>query len=63
MPVLTYDTNNKLTVTFHRISFSMVEIGETDGLVTVSVECQPQYDSVNGVISAVAQCNTDGIAQ
>jgi hypothetical protein len=60
---LTYDTNNKLTVTFHRISFSMVEIGETDGLVTVSVECQPQYDSTNGVISAVAQCNTDGIAQ
>jgi len=34
---LQYDTNNKLTVTFHRISFSMVEIGETDGLVTVAV--------------------------
>ena len=60
---LQYDTNNKLTVTFQKVSFSAAEVGETDGLVTVAVECQPQYDNTNGVISAVAQCNTDGIAQ
>ncbi len=60
---LTYDANNKLTLTFHRNSFAVAEVGDTDGLVTVSVECLPQYDSVNGVLSAVALSNTDGIAQ
>ena len=29
------------TVTFHKVSFSAAEVGDTDGLVTVSVECQP----------------------
>lgn len=61
--VLQYDANNKLTVTFHKVSFSAAEVGDTDGLVTVSVECQPQYDATNGVLSAVALSNTDGICQ
>jgi hypothetical protein len=60
---LQYDANNKLTVTFHKVSFAAAEVGDTDGLVTVSVECQPQYDETNGVVSAVAKCNTDGICQ
>src|SRR5579884_738079 len=60
---LQYDANNKLTVTFYKVSFSSAEVGDTDGLVTVAVECQPQYDATNGVLSAVAQCNTDGICQ
>jgi hypothetical protein len=60
---LQYDTNNKLTLTFQKVSFAAAEVGDTDGLVTVSVECQPQYDETNGVVSAVAQCNTDGICQ
>jgi hypothetical protein len=60
---LQYDTNNKLTVTFQKVSFAAAEVGDTDGLVTVAVECQPQYDDTNGVVSAVAQCNTDGICQ
>ena len=29
------------TVTFHKVSFSAAEVGDTDGLVTVAVECQP----------------------
>ena len=60
---LQYDTNNKLTVTYQKVSFAAAEVGDTDGLVTVAVECQPQYDQTNGVVSAVAQCNTDGICQ
>jgi len=60
---LTYDPNNSLTLTYHRVRFSVVELGETDGLVTVQVTCQPLYHSTNGLITAVAECNTDGIAQ
>ena len=60
---LQYDANNKLTATFQKVSFSAAEVGDTDGLVTVAVECQPQYDTTNGVLSAVALSNTDGICQ
>ncbi|MCX6624676.1 MAG: hypothetical protein NTY38_27165, partial [Acidobacteria bacterium] len=60
---LQYDANNKLTLTYHKVSFSSAEVGETDGLVTVAVECQPQFDETNGIVSAVAKCSTDGICQ
>jgi hypothetical protein len=36
---------------------------ETDGIVTVAVECLPQYDPNNGALSAVAKCQVGGICQ
>ena len=30
----------------------MAEVGETDGIVTVAVECPPMYDSSNGIVPA-----------
>jgi hypothetical protein len=58
---LTYDANNSLEVTFTKVSFSMAEVVDTDGRVTVSVECAPMYQA--GIISAVAKCGVDGICQ
>lgn len=58
---LTYDANNSLEVTFAKVSFSMAEVVDTDGRVTVSVECAPMYNA--GIISAVAKCSVDGICQ
>jgi len=60
---LTFDANNSLAITWQKVSFATAEVGETDGIVTVSVECTPLYESSNGVISAVAKCGVDGIAQ
>ena len=60
---LTYDANNSLAVTFQKVSFKVAEVTDTNGLVTVTVECQPEYDPTNGLVSAVAKCNTDGICQ
>lgn len=60
---LTYDANNSLTVTFQKVSFKTAEVTDTNGLVTVTVECDPQYDPTNGLLSVVAKCNTDGICQ
>jgi len=60
---LTYDANNSLEITWQKVSFAMAEVGETDGIVTVSVECLPMYDSSNGIVSAVAKCNVDNIGQ
>jgi hypothetical protein len=60
---LTYDTNNSLTLTWQQIAFSVAEVGETDGFVTVSVECTPQYHSTNGLVTAVVECGLTGIAQ
>ena len=60
---LTYDANNSLQITWEKVSFATVEVGETDGIVTVAVECLPMYDSTNGIISAVAKCGVDSICQ
>ena len=60
---LTFDADNDLLLTFHQLSFKVATVNETDGLVTVAVECQPQYHPTNGLLTAVAKCNTDGIAQ
>jgi len=60
---LTYDTNNNLTLTYQRLRFSVVELGDTEGLVTVQVTCAPLYHSTNGLITVVAKCNVDAIAE
>jgi hypothetical protein len=39
------------------------DLGETNDFVTVAVDCTPEYDATNGVISAVAKCGVDGICQ
>ena len=58
---LAYDANNSLEITWQKVAFSAAEIGETDGIVTVAVECLPMYDATNGIISAVAKCGVDAI--
>ncbi|MCW5982693.1 MAG: hypothetical protein KIT09_31685 [Bryobacteraceae bacterium] len=60
---LQYDANNSLQLTWQKISYSAVELGETDGILTVAVDCLPLYDSTNGIVSAVAACGVDGICQ
>ncbi len=60
---LTYDANNALTITFHQVSFSVADVVDTDGRVTVSVECAPQYHTTNGILTAVAKCSVDAICQ
>jgi len=60
---LSFDANNSLQITWQKVAFSVVEIGETDQILTVSVECTPLYEATNGVISAVAKCAVDSICQ
>ena len=60
---LSYDANNSLEITWQKVAFATAEIGETDGIVTVAVECTPMYHATNGVISAVAKCGVDAICQ
>jgi hypothetical protein len=45
------------------VAFATAEVGETDQIVTVAVECTPIYDATNGIITAVAKCNVDAICQ
>ena len=60
---LQYDANNSLQMTWQKVSYSAVELGETDGILTVAVDCLPLYDSTNGIVAAVAKCGVDGICQ
>ena len=45
------------------MAFATAEMGETDQIVTVAVDCTPIYDSTNGIITAVAKCNVGAICQ
>lgn len=60
---LTYDANNSLAVTFQKVSYRKVDLTDTNGLVTATVECNPEYHPSNGLLSVVAKCNTDNIGQ
>jgi hypothetical protein len=60
---LTDDANNDLTLTFQRVIFSAVELGDSNGIITVKVTCQPLWHTSNGLLTAVAKCNIDGIAE
>ncbi|MEN6532173.1 MAG: hypothetical protein ABFD89_00825 [Bryobacteraceae bacterium] len=60
---LSYDTNNALTITWQQVAFATAEVAETDGWVTVSVECTPQYHATNGLVTVVAKSGITGIAQ
>jgi hypothetical protein len=60
---LTYDANNSLDITWQKVSFATAELGETDGIVTVSVDCLPMWDTTSGIVSAVAKCGVDSICQ
>jgi hypothetical protein len=60
---LQHDANNSLDLTWQKIAFSTVEITETDQFATVAVDCVPQYDATNGIVTAVVKVAQDGICQ
>ncbi len=60
---LANDANNSLDLAWQKVAFQTVEIGETDQILTVAVECTPMYDANNGILTAVAKCGVDGICQ
>ena len=60
---LAYDVNNSLQLTWQKITYSVVEIAETDQVLTVAVECLPMYDSSNGILTAVGKTTVDAICQ
>jgi len=60
---LTRDANNSLQVTWQKLGFSVAEVGEQDGIVTVAVTGQPMYHDTNGLLSAVVVTPVDGICQ
>ncbi len=59
----TFDTNNDLTATWHRVIFSVADVGETDGLVSVEVTCTPLWHATNHLLSVVAKCTVDTIGE
>jgi hypothetical protein len=60
---LAYDANDSLQLTWQKITYSVVEVAETDQILTVAVDCLPMYDSANGILTAVGTCGVDGICQ
>lgn len=58
-----FDANNSLEATYHRVIFSVADLGETDGLVSVEVTATPLWHNVNKLLTVVAKCNTDEICE
>jgi len=61
--VLTNDANNMLTITEQQLGFQVVELDNTNGIVTVAVTATPQYHATNGLVTVVAKAAFDGICQ
>ena len=59
---LAYDANNSLQLTWQQITYSVVEIAETDQILTVAVDCLPMYHATNGILTAVARATWTGSA-
>lgn len=57
----TFDSNGTYTATFHQVGFKGIVLGETGGVVTVAVECEPQWHLSNGILTVVAKCNHEFI--
>ncbi len=60
---LAYDANDSLELTWQKITYSVVEVAETDQILTVAVDCLPMYDSTNGILTAVGKTTVDAICQ
>jgi hypothetical protein len=58
---LTADANNSLTINFYRISYNTTVLADSNGLVTVQVDCECQRDPTNGVLSATVITTQGGI--
>lgn len=58
---LSFDTHNSLEISFAEVTYSMADLGETGGLVTVAVECVPIFSTT--LVTAVAKCLIAGIGQ
>jgi hypothetical protein len=60
---LTFDSNSNLTLTYHRVAFSVVELEDTNGIVTVKVTCTPLWHTSNHLLTVVAKCTVDKICE
>jgi len=52
---------HSLEVTFHKVAFRTAVVGDTDGIVTIEVECTPLRDATNDLLTAVAKTSQDNI--
>ena len=52
----TFDASGTYTATFHQVGFKSIVLGETNGVVTVAVDCEPQWHVTNGLLTVVTHC-------
>jgi hypothetical protein len=60
---VTFDSTHTVTLTLQSISYEVVENGNADGLIAVTVTCAVKKHATNGVVTAVCKCGVSGIAQ
>jgi hypothetical protein len=58
---LTNSTTESLSVTYHKVQFSSVDVADDNGIVTVQVGCTILEDATDGVVTAVIKTAKTGI--
>ena len=60
---LTSGANDTLAATWQKMSFKVAQLGDVDGIITVSVTGGPMYDNTLGVLSCVVTSTQNLICQ
>ena len=60
---LSSDANNSFSMVIQKMGFSVVELGNTDGIVTLQVTGVQLYDATNGLLTVTAITPQNNIAQ
>lgn len=58
---LTYDGTHNMTWTWEQISYKVVKRGQVDGIATVEVTVEPQFNATNGILTVTAMAGLAGI--
>lgn len=58
---LTNSATDLLTVTYHKVAYSAVDLADDNGIVTVNVQVTPLEDSTDGVLTATIKTAQAGI--
>jgi hypothetical protein len=60
---MTRDANNSLSMVVQKMGFAVVELGNTDGIVTLQITGVQLYDATNGLLTVTVVTPQNGIAQ
>jgi hypothetical protein len=60
---ISYDATNYSQWAWQKVAYAVVQNGQVNGLVDVTVTINPEYHATNGILTFTSSCAIGGIAQ